>query len=76
MRDALRVRRYSVKTEKAYIHWGEALASIPSHAPSPGDGPSEVTAFMNYLESDRMVAGATQNQALAAMLFLYRMCSG
>jgi site-specific recombinase XerD len=35
-------------------------------------GPAEVTAFLNYLARDRDVAAATQNQALSALLFLYR----
>jgi len=38
-------------------------------------GGGEVTAFLNHLANDRKVAGATQNQALAALLFLTAMCS-
>jgi integron integrase len=72
IRDALRVRRYSLKTEKAYIHWVKRYLRF-HRMRHPGEmGAKEVTAFLNHLASDRMVAGATQNQALAAMLFLYR----
>ena len=72
MRDALRVRRYSLKTEKAYIHWVKRYLRFHNMRHPQEMGAHEVTAFLNHLASDRMVAGATQNQALAAMLFLYR----
>ena len=72
MRNALRVRRYSLKTEKAYIHWVKRYLRFHNMRHPQEMGAHEVTAFLNHLASDRMVAGATQNQALAAMLFLYR----
>ncbi len=72
MRDALRVRRYSLKTEKAYIHWVKLYLRFHNMRHPQEMGAHEVTTFLNHLASDRMVAGSTQNQALAAMLFLYR----
>ena len=72
LRDALRLRRYSLKTEKAYIHWAKRYVRFHLLRHPKDMGASEVTAFLNHLASDRHVAAATQNQALAALLFLYR----
>lgn len=72
MREAMRFRRYSLKTEKNYVHW--ALRFIHFHGRRhPRDmGASEVTAFLNHLANARQVSASTQNQALSALLFLYR----
>ena len=72
LREALRLRRYSLKTEKAYTHWVERYLRF-HHMRQPKEmGAKEVMAFLNHLASERQVAAATQNQALAALLFLYR----
>ena len=72
LRAALRLRRYSLKTEKAYTHWVRRYLRF-HHMRHPREmGAKEVTAFLNHLASERQVAAATQNQALAALLFLYR----
>lgn len=70
--EALRFRRYSLKTEKAYVHW--VLRFIRYHGKRhPQEmGASEVTAFLNHLANNGHVAASTQNQALSALLFLYR----
>jgi integron integrase len=72
VRDAIRLKHYSLRTEKTYAHW--ILRYIRFHdRRHPRDmGEAEVTAFLNHLARDRDVAAATQNQALAALLFLYR----
>jgi integron integrase len=72
MREALRLRRYSLKTERNYIHW--VIRFIRFHGMKhPQDmGPAEVTGFLNHLANARQVAASTQNQALSALLFLYR----
>jgi integron integrase len=72
LRDALRLRRYSLKTEKAYIHWVKRYVCFHGMRHPEQMGGGEVTAFLNHLANDRKVAGVTQNQALAALLFLYR----
>jgi len=72
LRDALRLRRYSLKTEKAYLHWVKRYIRFHRMRHPKDMGPKEVTAFLNHLASERQVAAATQNQALAALLFLYR----
>ena len=72
MREAMRFRRYSLKTEKNYVHW--VLRFIHFHGKRhPKDmGAGEVTAFLNDLANTRHVSASTQNQALSALLFLYR----
>ena len=72
LRDALRLRRYSLKTEKAYLHWVRRYIRFHRMRHPKDMGAKEVTAFLNHLASERQVAAATQNQALAALLFLYR----
>ncbi|MFA6313246.1 MAG: phage integrase N-terminal SAM-like domain-containing protein [Sterolibacterium sp.] len=72
LRDALRLRRYSLKTEKAYSHWVKRYVRFHRMRHPKDMGAKEVTAFLNHLASERQVAAATQNQALAALLFLYR----
>ena len=72
IRAALRARHYSRRTERAYAGWIRrfVLASGRRH---PRDlGAEEVTAFLTSLAVDRRVAPSTQNQALSAILFLYR----
>jgi len=72
VREAIRVRHYSRRTEQAYVAWIRRfiLANARMH---PLDlGPREVEAFLTRLATDRNVAAGTQNQALAAILFLYR----
>jgi len=72
LREALRLRRDSLKTETAYTHWVKRCLRF-HHMRYPKEmRAKEVTAFLNHLASERQVAAATQNQALAALLFLYR----
>jgi integron integrase len=70
-REAIRVRHYSLRTERAYLHWIRKF--IVYHGKRhPGElGAREVTAFLSHLANDLNVAAATQAQALAALLFLY-----
>ena len=69
--EALRVRHYSLRTEKAYLHWIGRY--IRFHAPQHPRELREEAAnrFLTSLAVDGQVAAATQNQALAAVLFLY-----
>jgi integrase len=72
VRDAVRRRHYSHRTEETYVHWIKRFIYF-SGKRYPGElGAPEVTAFLNYLAREREVAAATQNQALSALLFLYR----
>jgi integron integrase len=72
VRQACRVRHYSIRTERAYVSWCRryVLASGKRH---PRDmGADEVTAFLSTLATRDNVAANTQNQALSALLFLYK----
>ena len=72
VRAVLRTRHYSYRTEKTYIEW--ILRYIRFHdIKHPADmGAADVEAFLTHLAVERTVAASTQNQALAALLFLYR----
>ena len=69
---AIRVRHYSIRTEKAYIDWIKRFICF-HHKRHPKDmGEAEVAAFLTHLAVNRNVAASTQNQALSALVFLYR----
>lgn len=72
VRGRLRVKHYSLRTEQAYVGWIRRfiLANGKRHPREMGSG--EVEAFLTRLATHDHVAAGTQNQALAALLFLYR----
>jgi hypothetical protein len=72
VRRVMRLKHYSVRTEQAYISWIRRfiLASGKRHPREMGA--SEVERFLSALAVDRNVSAGTQNQALAALLFLYK----
>ena len=74
--EAIRVRHYSRRTEEAYVHWIKRLIYFHGKRHPDTMGEAEVTAFLNHLATDRHVAAATQNQALSAILFLYKVVLG
>ena len=72
VREVIRLRHYSIRTEQAYLQWITRFILF-HHKRHPTDmGASEVTAFLSHLAIRRHVAASTQNQALHAILFLYR----
>jgi integron integrase len=72
VRDAVRRRNYSYRTEEAYVHWIKRFIYFSAKRHPTEVGAAGVTAFINHLARDRDVAAATQNQALSALLFLYK----
>jgi len=72
LRDVLRRRHYSYRTEESYVHWVRRFIFFHGKRHPRDLGQEEVTDFLNHLARDRDVAAATQNQALAALLFLYK----
>jgi integron integrase len=72
LRDAIRRRHYSMRTEETYVHWAKRFIYFSGKRHPADLGAAEVTAFLNYLARERDVAAATQNQALSALLFLYK----
>ena len=71
VRDALRQRHYSYRTEQSYIHWIKRYIFFHNKKHPVEMGAVEITAFLTHLARERTVAAATQNQALSALLFLY-----
>ena len=72
MRRALRVRHYSARTEEAYVAWVRRFVRFSGLRHPRELGPSDVTRFLSGLAVDRHVSPSTQNQALSALVFLYR----
>lgn len=72
VRDAIRRRHYSPRTEETYVHWIKRFIYFHGKRHPLQMGEAEVTAFLNHLARDREVAASTQNQALSAILFLYK----
>ncbi len=72
MRDALRAKHYSYRTEETYLDWVRRYIFFhQKRHPEEMDAP-EIQAFLTHLATQRNVAASTQNQALSAILFLYR----
>lgn len=72
VRQAVRLRHYSYRTEKAYVDWIRRYVLFHGKRHPRDMGGHEVTEFLSHLASSRQVAAATQAQALAALLFLYK----
>jgi integron integrase len=72
LREQIRLRHYSYRTEQAYVQWVRRYVVFHGKRHPATLGAEEVAAFLSHLASDRHVAAATQAQALAAILFLYR----
>ena len=72
VRQAIATRHYSRRTEKAYVHWIKRYVFFHGKRHPAEMGAAEVSAFLTSLAVDSKVAASTQNQALSALLFLYR----
>jgi integron integrase len=76
VRTAIRARHYSRQTEKTYLYWIRYFIYFHDKRHPAELGGPEVSAFLSWLAVDRKVAAATQNQALSALLFLYKRVLG
>jgi integron integrase len=72
VRQAVRVRHYSIRTEKAYVAWVRRFVLFHGKRHPAELGAADVEAFLTHLAVRERVAAATQNQALNALVFLYR----
>ena len=72
VRDTLRARHYSYRTEQTCLDWIRQFILFHGTRHPLEMGAPEVQAFVTHLATDRNVAASTQNQALSAVLFLYR----
>ena len=76
VRDAIRVRHYSPRTEEAYVWWIRAFVKHCGLRHPADLGGREIAAFLSHLAVERGVSASTQNQATSALLFLYRSVLG
>jgi integron integrase len=76
VRDAIRVRHYSYRTEQAYIHWIKRFILFHRKTHPQQMGEVEVAQFLTDLAVVRKVSAGTQNQALNALVFLYKAVIG
>lgn len=72
VRELIRLRHYSIRTEQAYLQWIKRFILFHRKRHPVEMGGPEVTAFLSHLAIQRNVSASTQNQALNALLFLYR----
>jgi len=71
--EALRTKHYAYRTEQAYLDWIKRYIIFHKKRHPKDMGANEIREFIAYLATERKVAASTQNQALSAILFLYRM---
>lgn len=72
VRDRIRAKHYSLRTEEAYLGWVKRFILFHGKRHPAELGAGDVEAFLSHLAVEGQVAASTQNQALAALLFLYR----
>ena len=71
LRDKIRVKHYSISTEKTYIHWNKRYILFHNKKHPKDMGRTEIEQFLTHLAIDLNVSPTTQNQAFSAILFLY-----
>ncbi|MBI1874010.1 MAG: phage integrase N-terminal SAM-like domain-containing protein, partial [Acidobacteria bacterium] len=72
VRYAIRLRHYSRRTEEAYVYWVRRFIVFHKKRHPSQMGAGEVSAFLEWLAVRQRISASTQNQALCALLFLYR----
>lgn len=72
VRDQMRLKHYSLRTEETYLFWIKRFILFHGKRHPSEMGEQEITAFLTHLAVEKNVAASTQNQALAAILFLYK----
>ena len=70
--DAIRVKHYSYRTEQTYKDWIKRYILFHQKRHPKDMGADEIQAFITYLATEKQVSASTQNQALSAVIFLYR----
>lgn len=72
VRGKLRAKHYSYRTEQQYLHWIRRFILHQGRRHPRDMSQREIEHFLSHLATDRRVTASTQNQALSALLFLYR----
>jgi len=71
VREAIRMRHYSMRTEEAYVSWIKRFILFHGKRHPLEMGEDEITRYLSALAVHEQVSASTQNQALAALMFLY-----
>ena len=72
VREVIRVKHYSIRTEDAYVQWIKRFIFFHGKRHPREMGAAEIEAFLTDLAVQKQVAASTQNQALNALVFLYK----
>ena len=72
VRDVIRKKHYSKRTEDAYVEWIRRFILFNGKKHPKDMGESEIPQYLSYHASQCKVAASTQNQALCALVFLYK----
>jgi hypothetical protein len=72
VRDVIRHKHFSIRTEQSYVDWIRRFILFHNKRHPRDMAEIEVTEFLTHLARDGRVAAPTQNQALSALLFLYK----
>ena len=70
--DVMRRKQYSIETEKMYISWYKRYVTFHEFVHPKEMGADEIEVFLSHLARNKDVAPSTQNQALSALVFLYK----
>jgi site-specific recombinase XerD len=70
--DAIRAKHYSIRTEQAYVSWVKNYIRFHNKKDPITMGENDISDYLTFLTVKKKVAASTQNQALSAILFLYR----
>ena len=76
VRDKIRRKHYSIRTEQAYVEWIRRFILFHGKRHPKDMGEREISQYLSHLASDLKVASSTQNQALCALVFLYKQVLG
>ena len=72
VREVIRLKHYAYRTEQTYVNWIKRFILFHNKRHPIEMGSDEVETYISYLANERQVAASTQNQALSAIIFLYR----
>jgi len=72
LKEIIRIRHYSIRTEEAYVEWVKRFILFHNKRHPLTMGAQEVKEYLSWLAIRQKVAASTQNQALNAIVFLYK----
>ena len=72
MRNVIRCKHYSIRTEQSYVAWIKRYIYFHQKQHPKDMGETQISDFLTHLAVDRKVASSTQNQALGALVFLFK----